>query len=801
MPYRPDAALPRALVVEDKVKPVQAIIMGGPGCGKHTVCRSLCEKYGMVHISIGDVLREKVRQKTESSELIQEYMAEGRLVPDELAISIVREKINSPEVQERGWLLDNFPRTSDQAEAMMELGIIPDKFIYINVPEDVLVERCLGRLVDPVTGEIYHKTLRPPPDDPEIANRLENRDDDHEDAVTRRLELFWEGSEDVLEIFNDIKLELDGMGAIREVLKAAHLYVKPPAPLYADVSQRPAKVSAEELKEQFTRRAEESKARAPAEGEEPPEPEADDDEAAGRPPLIGDDFRRQLALDMIDICMGKLFDEEQERSRVRRLTYQFAAQHAMGSLDTLVNVLFLQHDKGDQAADPSWAAGDEPMPAVVDTWGRGVVPLKPRLKPLTEKELQQGGDGSRPTSARSRASKTSAATGGGMGTAKKKEEKKGKKEEKKKEEKKPPEEMSTEDKLRAFLKAKNDEAQAKAKKAREYTETVQKMERQIKSLTSRGQNFTMDYKGEVIMVNEIPGDKIPGPNVSVKSALAMAPKPPQDPKFNAAAGGGAAPNKKFFTPSDTVQPPAVESHVLSTGVVLKEGGQTREGPPRAKDSLHMTRKEYTAIIEAENPTLSASMRMSQEEEETKEDDEDGEESGMLSARGAAAGAGAVAGAAEGGLVPGAIPGLIATGLLPAQPTAAVEAEVAEAAVYDWEKTEFYEKDKRLVGLPDDQRTKKPDAKVRERSVGVRPKNPRDRFIFPEAVVARDYLPPPIYPGAYGHGVVTSYLADQNQFIRDEAVLKQVRYGSSLVCVCVCVCVCPDPVACIRGPLT
>ena len=71
----------------------------------------------------------------------------------------------------------------------------------------------------------------------------------------------------------------------------------------------------------------------------------------------------------------------------------------------------------------------------------------------------------------------------------------------------------------------------------------------------------------------------------------------------------------------------------------------------------------------------------------------------------------------------------------------------------------------------------------------------------QAVVAKDYLPPPIYPGAYGHGVVTSYLADQNQFIRDEAVLKQVRYGSSLVCVCVCVCVCPDPVACIRGPLT
>ena len=94
-----------------------------------------------------------------------------------------------------------------------------------------------------------------------------------------------------------------------------------------------------------------------------------------------------------------------------------------------------------------------------------MVPLKRRLKPLTVEELQQGGEGSRPTSARSRMSKASAATGG-LGGAKKKEEKKVKKEEKKKEDKKVPEEMSTEDKLRAFLKAKNDEAQAKAKKAK-----------------------------------------------------------------------------------------------------------------------------------------------------------------------------------------------------------------------------------------------------------------------------------------------------------------------------------------------
>ena len=125
----------------------------------------------------------------------------------------------------------------------------------------------------------------------------------------------------------------------------------------------------------------------------------------------------------------------------------------MGSLDTLVKVLFLQHDEGDEAADPSWLAGDEPAPAVVDTWGRGVVPLKRRLKPLTMEEVQQtGGEAARPASARSGASKKSGVAAVGAGAAsKKKEDKKGKKEEKKREDNKAPEEMSIEDKLRVIL--------------------------------------------------------------------------------------------------------------------------------------------------------------------------------------------------------------------------------------------------------------------------------------------------------------------------------------------------------------
>ncbi|EKX50882.1 hypothetical protein GUITHDRAFT_66699, partial [Guillardia theta CCMP2712] len=190
-----------ALVIEEKPPPPRLIIMGGPGCGKGTICRALVQQFGVVHISVGDVLREEIAKGSEIGKQIEEHLKEGRLVSDELALSIVRDKVSQPEVQQHGWLLDNFPRTTEQAEAMVELGIIPEKFIYIEVPDNILLERCLGRMVDPVTGDIYHSHFRPPPDDPEVKARLIRRLDDNSEAVERRLEAFQENMDSVLEIF------------------------------------------------------------------------------------------------------------------------------------------------------------------------------------------------------------------------------------------------------------------------------------------------------------------------------------------------------------------------------------------------------------------------------------------------------------------------------------------------------------------------------------------------------------------------------------------------------------------------
>ena len=94
---------------------------------------------------------------------VADYVSSGRLVPDELAIDIVKQTLDTEECKTKGWLLDNFPRTADQAMAMLDLRIIPSKYIHIEVPDHVLEERCIGRLTDPITGQIYHNKFNPPP--------------------------------------------------------------------------------------------------------------------------------------------------------------------------------------------------------------------------------------------------------------------------------------------------------------------------------------------------------------------------------------------------------------------------------------------------------------------------------------------------------------------------------------------------------------------------------------------------------------------------------------------------------------
>jgi len=167
------------------------------------------ETDGVVHLSTGDMLRAAVAAGTEVGKQAKDFMDSGKLVPDEVIIGVVKDRLDESDCVESGWLLDGFPRTPAQAEALADAGVSADCFIFLNVPDDVLVERVVGRRTDPETGKIYHMTFSPPEDE-EILARLEQRSDDTEEKVKVRLEQFHANVDAVKGSYTDIAVEVDG---------------------------------------------------------------------------------------------------------------------------------------------------------------------------------------------------------------------------------------------------------------------------------------------------------------------------------------------------------------------------------------------------------------------------------------------------------------------------------------------------------------------------------------------------------------------------------------------------------------
>jgi adenylate kinase len=197
-------------------KAPKLIIAGAPASGKGTQCELIKEKYGVVHLSTGDMLRAAVAAGTEVGKQAKDFMDAGKLVPDEVIIGVVKDRLEEQDCIECGWLLDGFPRTPAQAEALASAGVTADCFIFLNVPDEVLVERVVGRRTDPETGKIYHMTFSPPEDEAVLA-RLEQRSDDTEEKVKVRLEQFHANVEAVKGSYTDIAVEVDGTSKPEDV--------------------------------------------------------------------------------------------------------------------------------------------------------------------------------------------------------------------------------------------------------------------------------------------------------------------------------------------------------------------------------------------------------------------------------------------------------------------------------------------------------------------------------------------------------------------------------------------------------
>jgi len=177
------------------------LILGAPGAGKGTQSAKIIEEFDVDHITTGDALRNNkemdISDMDTEYDTPGEYMDQGELVPDEVVNAIVDEALS----QADGFVLDGYPRNLEQAEELEDMTDL-DLALYLEVGEEELVHRLTGRRMDPETGDIYHVEYNPP-EDPEVEERLVQRDDDTEETVRERLSVFHENTEPVIEYYDE----------------------------------------------------------------------------------------------------------------------------------------------------------------------------------------------------------------------------------------------------------------------------------------------------------------------------------------------------------------------------------------------------------------------------------------------------------------------------------------------------------------------------------------------------------------------------------------------------------------------
>ncbi|MGQ9805232.1 MAG: adenylate kinase [Chlorobiales bacterium] len=205
---------------------MKVILFGMPGVGKGTQAKILAQKHGAIHLSTGDMLRSHIQNGTPLGAMAKGYMDKGELVPDNLIIAMIEEALSSAKAK-KGYVLDGFPRTVAQAESLETIlwraNVPVDKAINIVVDEEEVVRRLSGRMTCPNCGAIYHKHNHPPSRENTCDScghvGLVQRNDDKEETVRHRLEVYHKNTEPVLQFYRNkgIIVDVDGAKSVEDV--------------------------------------------------------------------------------------------------------------------------------------------------------------------------------------------------------------------------------------------------------------------------------------------------------------------------------------------------------------------------------------------------------------------------------------------------------------------------------------------------------------------------------------------------------------------------------------------------------
>jgi adenylate kinase len=185
---------------------MRLILLGPPGAGKGTQAASITGKFGIPQISTGDMLRTAVKAGTRLGLEAKKFMDAGQLVPDDVIIGLVEDRIRQPDAA-KGFLFDGFPRTIPQAEAMKQAGVDLDYVVEVDVPDDVIIERLSGRRVHLPSGRTYHIHFNPPKvggKDDVTGEDLIQRDDDKEATILKRLEVYHSQTKQLIDYYSQM---------------------------------------------------------------------------------------------------------------------------------------------------------------------------------------------------------------------------------------------------------------------------------------------------------------------------------------------------------------------------------------------------------------------------------------------------------------------------------------------------------------------------------------------------------------------------------------------------------------------